>query len=750
MTLSRRQSMASAERRNQHPHAAVSRRGSVAQHSDVGSRGQRRGTSDGRRTSFFLAVDSEASPPSSPRRRRVLLRSERELIEEAYANNFGVIKRGLPEFLQQIGVQDFMTDAAESEIADLLSVWDDDAVLPCDYVVEVCEVLRRVHIELSQNEDADTLQAYTGCGGGPDEAGCVDADRLRDVFSDFQLQLDLEGMLRIVDTDGSGEIEYDEFKTMMHAFCLDDPDSYLLEQSRIFEMSRRAEGDDDSDDSTRPPEAVVQSRERVAEVLLDTDSDSEVTSASALGSSQHSGSNTPRWMRAREEHDTAVRAANPSKLTELLGRKILSTTAKGRCVNHFVAPAPSATAAARRGPALFSPEIESPQARAPDAVDASAFASINTFSAETMAQSCFSQRFPLNGSVNQAASLSTKATNKFNIKVPTDSAGSSPRPDGGSRSRRSAEARRGPSPLFVHQNHPIDVARQLKECLAELEADYTATIEHQRKQRADNVVRAHQSAHNAGFFVKRKVVSWFLENGQAVPEELNMGAHGGLRMRRRSSLRPATRVPVADDVAVPVKTADRATMGTKNMNKSNIAGTKKRSLEPLPSRRSAKGQDEAPPIKNAFDPPGAEATVDKATPPPHSSSRDDDREHIHLDVDDVAVPTEPVGRAFRAEVPQRAGLRARLAASLRLSPPPLRTAKRNVVDSTMVLDRTRTRTVGSIPTRPIGALKSSASARHRVVEVPLDEFEEPRDVTTKVLSASEVHKLHKRGLHNLL
>ena len=61
--------------------------------------------------------------------------------------------------------------------------------------------------------DADLLDAFVACGGMPDGSGIVErATLVRIIKVDFGLTIDIEELIDNVDKDGSGEIEYGEFK----------------------------------------------------------------------------------------------------------------------------------------------------------------------------------------------------------------------------------------------------------------------------------------------------------------------------------------------------------------------------------------------------------------------------------------------------------------------------------------------------------------------------------------------------------
>lgn len=64
--------------------------------------------------------------------------------------------------------------------------------------------------------DADLLDAYVAMGGDQDGGGCVDADMLiRTIKEEFEMTIDIEALIAEVDEDGSGEIEFDEFKELL-------------------------------------------------------------------------------------------------------------------------------------------------------------------------------------------------------------------------------------------------------------------------------------------------------------------------------------------------------------------------------------------------------------------------------------------------------------------------------------------------------------------------------------------------------
>ena len=55
-------------------------------------------------------------------------------------------------------------------------------------------------------------------GGEPDGDGSIDADKLIDIIKNkFEMTIEIEKLLEEIDEDGSGEIEFDEFKQLLGA-----------------------------------------------------------------------------------------------------------------------------------------------------------------------------------------------------------------------------------------------------------------------------------------------------------------------------------------------------------------------------------------------------------------------------------------------------------------------------------------------------------------------------------------------------
>ena len=53
-------------------------------------------------------------------------------------------------------------------------------------------------------------------GGEPDGQGAIDAELLIWIIKhDFEMTIDIEKLIHDIDEDGSGQIEYDEFRNLL-------------------------------------------------------------------------------------------------------------------------------------------------------------------------------------------------------------------------------------------------------------------------------------------------------------------------------------------------------------------------------------------------------------------------------------------------------------------------------------------------------------------------------------------------------
>ncbi|KAK1745528.1 EF-hand domain-containing protein [Skeletonema marinoi] len=67
------------------------------------------------------------------------------------------------------------------------------------------------------DDENDMIDAYVACGGQPDKGGHVRRETMIQIIKyDFGLTCDIEDLINKIDSDGSGEIEFDEFSLMLN------------------------------------------------------------------------------------------------------------------------------------------------------------------------------------------------------------------------------------------------------------------------------------------------------------------------------------------------------------------------------------------------------------------------------------------------------------------------------------------------------------------------------------------------------
>lgn len=76
------------------------------------------------------------------------------------------------------------------------------------------------------SDDAGIVEAFVALGGSSDKSGCVDADKIKGVIETFGLTINIHELLELLDSDHSGQIEFEEFK------CLFEEDEEMVNTSR--------------------------------------------------------------------------------------------------------------------------------------------------------------------------------------------------------------------------------------------------------------------------------------------------------------------------------------------------------------------------------------------------------------------------------------------------------------------------------------------------------------------------------------
>lgn len=94
----------------------------------------------------------------------------------------------------------------------MLSQVDDDGSGSIEFPEFLKVIEAQKEAATAQNDESDLIDAFVAMGGMNDKSGHVEAEKLRRTIKAFELTVDIDRLIDETDADGSGEIEYDEFK----------------------------------------------------------------------------------------------------------------------------------------------------------------------------------------------------------------------------------------------------------------------------------------------------------------------------------------------------------------------------------------------------------------------------------------------------------------------------------------------------------------------------------------------------------
>ena len=150
-----------------------------------------------------------------PHRRRTLTNDEIESCRTAFAefdkDNSGAIDRyELKATLESMG-----QNPTDEELFDMIAAVDDDNSGEIDFSEFLQVMLAQKTTQEGEDEEQDTLDAFIALGGSRDKTGEISTEKLRSVIKDFGLMIDIERLIKEVDTDESGFVDFREFRAMM-------------------------------------------------------------------------------------------------------------------------------------------------------------------------------------------------------------------------------------------------------------------------------------------------------------------------------------------------------------------------------------------------------------------------------------------------------------------------------------------------------------------------------------------------------
>jgi calmodulin len=162
-------------------------------------------------------IDKEQQQRSSSRLREMVLSQEeidgcREAFLAFDKDRSGTIDVWeLRQVLEAMGQH-----PTEEELFQMISEVDENMSGSIDFA-EFLKVIENQK-ERAENfdDESDMIDAFVACGGLQDKSGNVKRETLVKIIKhDFGLTIDIEELINKIDTDGSGEIEFEEFKTLL-------------------------------------------------------------------------------------------------------------------------------------------------------------------------------------------------------------------------------------------------------------------------------------------------------------------------------------------------------------------------------------------------------------------------------------------------------------------------------------------------------------------------------------------------------
>mmetsp|Transcript_40065 Transcript_40065/g.80846 ORF Transcript_40065/g.80846 Transcript_40065/m.80846 type:complete len:150 (+) Transcript_40065:57-506(+) len=145
----------------------------------------------------------------------VLGQAEVEACREAF-NAFDVNKSGeieaheLTLILQGLG-----RSPREDEIFELMSIVDTNMSGTIDFA-EFLQVIDYQKNNAGKDDGSmEIIHAFTACGGNPDKTGIVKCERVIHVVKEiFKLHFDIETLMKSMDEDEEGHINFEQFRSI--------------------------------------------------------------------------------------------------------------------------------------------------------------------------------------------------------------------------------------------------------------------------------------------------------------------------------------------------------------------------------------------------------------------------------------------------------------------------------------------------------------------------------------------------------
>ena len=83
------------------------------------------------------------------------------------------------------------------------------------------------------------MSAFVAMGGNSDRTGAIQTEKLTAACQEFGLTIDIDALIREVDDDGNGTVDFDEFTMMMSTSKFEEDDDYHAHDMDYYEKNLR-------------------------------------------------------------------------------------------------------------------------------------------------------------------------------------------------------------------------------------------------------------------------------------------------------------------------------------------------------------------------------------------------------------------------------------------------------------------------------------------------------------------------------